>query len=220
MNWRRLIAARRSEKSIVPICRGPPEEVDVRFGSKADICNAKRHVRFTPNSGHVQCARPCPLCANSGHSVTHSITSSARASTDGGTVEAQSFRGLEIDHQLVLVRRLHRQISWLLALEDTVNVTGRAAVLVDNISAIGNQAAAGDEKTSEVDRGQLVPGGQCDDQFAITYRGSARRNDQTAIRRAREGRDGALDFVGVACVDRGHPHSERRRHGLDDAELG
>jgi len=22
----------------------------VRFGSKADICNAKRHVRFTPNS--------------------------------------------------------------------------------------------------------------------------------------------------------------------------
>jgi hypothetical protein len=23
---------------------------DVRFGSKADICSAKRHVRFTPNS--------------------------------------------------------------------------------------------------------------------------------------------------------------------------
>jgi hypothetical protein len=27
----------------------------VRFGSKADICIAKRHVRFTPESGHVQC---------------------------------------------------------------------------------------------------------------------------------------------------------------------
>jgi hypothetical protein len=25
---------------------------DVRFGSKADMCGAKRHVRFTPNSGH------------------------------------------------------------------------------------------------------------------------------------------------------------------------
>src|SRR6516164_10785607 len=24
----------------------------VRFGSKADICSAKRHVRFTPKSGH------------------------------------------------------------------------------------------------------------------------------------------------------------------------
>src|SRR5215831_12080211 len=26
------------------------EDNDVRFGSKADICSAKRHVRFTPNS--------------------------------------------------------------------------------------------------------------------------------------------------------------------------
>jgi hypothetical protein len=25
---------------------------DVRFGSKADICGAPRHVRFTPESGH------------------------------------------------------------------------------------------------------------------------------------------------------------------------
>ena len=40
---------------------------DVRFGSKADICSAKRHVRFTPNSGHLQRTSPCPLCANSGH---------------------------------------------------------------------------------------------------------------------------------------------------------
>jgi hypothetical protein len=27
---------------------------DVRFGSLADICSAKGHVRFTPNSGHVR----------------------------------------------------------------------------------------------------------------------------------------------------------------------
>jgi hypothetical protein len=25
---------------------------NVRFGSKADICGAKGHVRFTPESGH------------------------------------------------------------------------------------------------------------------------------------------------------------------------
>jgi hypothetical protein len=33
---------------------------DVRFGSLADICSAKGHVRFTPNSdresGHVRCS--------------------------------------------------------------------------------------------------------------------------------------------------------------------
>jgi hypothetical protein len=45
------------------------------------------------------------------------------------------------------------------------------------------------------------------------------RYDQTAIRRAGEGRDGALDFAGIADVDWTHLHSERRRHSLDRAEL-
>ena len=39
---------------------------NVRFGSKADICSAKRHVRFTPESGHSQCNSVCPLCAMCG----------------------------------------------------------------------------------------------------------------------------------------------------------
>jgi hypothetical protein len=49
---------------------GRPETVfkfHVRFGSQADIRTAKRHVRFTPESRHVQCDRPCLLWANSGH---------------------------------------------------------------------------------------------------------------------------------------------------------
>src|SRR4029078_1527045 len=35
-------------------CSLPQHEMlaDVRFGSKADICSAKRHVSFTPESGH------------------------------------------------------------------------------------------------------------------------------------------------------------------------
>ena len=57
--------------------------VDVRFGSKADICSAKRHVCFTPKSGHVQCNEGCPLSANI---QLYSITSSARTSSVGGTV--------------------------------------------------------------------------------------------------------------------------------------
>src|SRR5262249_31869940 len=43
------------------------EPTDVRFGSKADMCSAKRHVRFTPKSGHVRCKQECPLWAKSGH---------------------------------------------------------------------------------------------------------------------------------------------------------
>ena len=40
---------------------------DVRFGSEADICGTKWHVRFTPESGHVRCKTRCPLSARSGH---------------------------------------------------------------------------------------------------------------------------------------------------------
>ena len=42
---------------------------DVRFRSLADICSAKWHVRFTPNSGHQSRHRRCPLCAESRHQV-------------------------------------------------------------------------------------------------------------------------------------------------------
>ena len=41
-------------------------------------------VRSTPESGHVQCNTPCPLCANSGHCQLYSITSSARSKVDAG----------------------------------------------------------------------------------------------------------------------------------------
>ena len=69
---------------------------DVRFGSKADICSAKRHVRFTPKSGHLQRTSRCPLCANSGlmhcsKQHRYSITSSAVVSSDGGIVRPSVF---------------------------------------------------------------------------------------------------------------------------------
>jgi hypothetical protein len=36
---------------------------NVRFGSKADMCNAPTHVRFTPESGHARCKMEYPLWA-------------------------------------------------------------------------------------------------------------------------------------------------------------
>ena len=60
-------------------------------------------------------------------------------------VEAERLRGLEVDHQFVLGRRLHRQVGGLLALEDAIDVAGRAPVLVGRIRPVGDQAAAGDE---------------------------------------------------------------------------
>src|SRR5262249_38140693 len=62
----------------------------VRFGSKADICSAKRYVRFTPKSRHVRCSSRCPLWAKSGHraaSFDHLVAATWR---DGGTVKSRA----------------------------------------------------------------------------------------------------------------------------------
>ena len=45
--------------------------------------------------------------------------------------EAERFRGPEVDHQLVLGRRLHRQVGGLLALEDAADIAGRLPEVVD-----------------------------------------------------------------------------------------
>src|SRR5262249_10030914 len=50
--------------------------------------------------------------------------------------EAERLGGLEVDHQLELVRRLHRQVGGFRASEDAIDVAGRAAVLVEDIWSI------------------------------------------------------------------------------------
>ena len=83
------------------------------LGHKPDMCNApthvrftpiatakadpaKRHVRFTPKSRHVQRNSLCLLWANRGHRQLYSITSSARASTEGGIVRPRALAVLRL----------------------------------------------------------------------------------------------------------------------------
>src|SRR5215467_13282437 len=70
--------------------------------------------------------------------------------------EAKGLRGLEIDHQLILGRRLHRQVGRLLALENAIDVAGRAAVLIVVIRPIGDQPAGFDVEPFDTDRGKSV----------------------------------------------------------------
>jgi hypothetical protein len=60
--------------------------------------------------------------------------------------QAERFSGLEVDDQLVLGRRLHRQVGRLLGLEDAVDIAGRAAVLVDQVRPVGDEATGWDKK--------------------------------------------------------------------------
>jgi len=40
---------------------GSPMIANARFGPLVDTPRCDTHVGFTPKSGHVQCAGPCPL---------------------------------------------------------------------------------------------------------------------------------------------------------------
>ena len=69
--------------------------------SKADMCSAKRACPLSPKSGHQR------------RLFDHLVGAGEQRRRHG---EAERLGGLEIDHQLELGRRLHRQVGWLLAL--------------------------------------------------------------------------------------------------------
>jgi len=73
-------------------------------------------------------------------------------------LKADCLGSREVDHQFVFDRRLHRQVGWLLALENAIDVAGGTAILVTQIAPVGDQAAGADEVAEGVDRRKLVPG--------------------------------------------------------------
>src|SRR5262249_35652947 len=79
------------------------------------------------------------------------------AGEEGGRdFEAERLGGPEIDQQLILGRRLHRQVGGLLSLEDAVHIPGRATVLIDEIRAVRDETARGGEVAVVINRGKLM----------------------------------------------------------------
>src|SRR5262249_54436221 len=114
--------------------------------------------------------------------------------------QPERLRRFQVDHQLIVGRRLYRQIARLLTLKDAVDVAGRLPVLLDLIGSIRDQTTRSYERTQEVERRQLVLRSKRDDQVAMKERQRAWRYNQAAIARAREQR--ALNLVGVARIKR------------------
>ena len=73
--------------------------------------------------------------------VAHSITSSARASSVGGHIEAERLGGAQIDQKLELCWALRRHQTRLGALHYLVDVESRAATHRHVVRSVGHQGA-------------------------------------------------------------------------------
>src|SRR5262245_32940015 len=114
--------------------------------------------------------------------------------------QAERLGGLEVDHKLIFGRCLYRKVCRFLALEDAIDVAGRAPMLIQPIRRVGDQAAVNGGGEICVNGGQLELGGELYDQMTMNHR-RCPCYDQTAVRSAREGRDPVLDLVGVPRID-------------------
>ena len=88
----------------------------------------------------------------------HSITSSARASSVGGTVEAERLGGLEVDDQLELGGLLDRQVGRLLALEDPAGIDADLTIHV-RTDCFRSSSVRRPRRTRVTDRSRAPHGG-------------------------------------------------------------
>jgi hypothetical protein len=100
----RLHAGRSLRKCALPKTTSPPKMNfnAPRFRRLAEILSCEIDVRFTPESGHVQCSLGCRLWAKSGHSVV--LVSHAHMRQKGGrsTASRRSGRADAVINQLKL----------------------------------------------------------------------------------------------------------------------
>jgi hypothetical protein len=67
------------------------------YQRQSEVRFSVENVRFAPENGHVQCDSPCLLWAKSGHSIIHSIKSSAMESSPWRHLDAEFSRRLKVD---------------------------------------------------------------------------------------------------------------------------
>src|SRR5215471_18425665 len=75
--------------------------------------------------------------------------------------DAERLRGLEVEQQLDFACLLDRQVSGLLALENTADVPASETIGIDDTASIANQAAGRHELMILINYGQRIAYRQC-----------------------------------------------------------
>jgi hypothetical protein len=90
--------------------------------------------------------------------------------------EAHRLGGLEVDHELILGWCLYRQVGRFLALEDAIDVAGRAPVLVDLIRPVGREGTVRRVVAERIDvcAGPATP--MCGSGVGVKFRDYRNRN--------------------------------------------
>ena len=98
-------------------------------------------------------------------------------------METECLRDRQVDDKLELVRRLHRQVGGVAALENAIHIGRGAAVLVVEIDPVGCKSPLGDEEAEWVDRRQSVARGSSDNRGGTVLDGDRLRcREKTAVR--------------------------------------
>ena len=97
----------------------------IRFALEADVNARHRWVSRSANSGH--------------RAPFHSITSSARASSVGGTSRPSALGGLQVDDQLELARLLHGQVRGFCAFENATGIDADPTPPVRKVGTVAHQ---------------------------------------------------------------------------------
>src|SRR5262249_26128333 len=128
-------------------------------------------------------------CVHCSSQHLYSITSSARASSVGGTSRPSALAVFTLIVSSYLTGALRRQISGILTLEDAIDVGRRAADDVERVGSVGHQGAFGDELSKTVDRRQAMALRQRHNQRTVGVCERGPRNDQPSARPACKCRD-------------------------------
>jgi hypothetical protein len=117
----------------------PVERAAVQIGqTQKAMCEVGGGIKvFLPRAGpgfrsHCDTLRPLIAALRK----VYSITSSARKQQRRWHIEAQRFRGFEVDDRFKLGWRLHRNFSGIGAAQNAIDIAGRASELVDPIGPV------------------------------------------------------------------------------------